>query len=468
MPVSVAGEGMLMSTGGKTVVSFVCQQCGVSSARWFGRCPSCGAWNSLVEERVRPAASGRRVRGDDSLSEPMRLDEIDLSARPRLKTTIGELDRVLGGGLVPGSVVLLGGDPGIGKSTLALQLLGGLGASGRGVLYVTGEESAEQVKMRALRVGTAVEGVVVLAETSIERMVAEMSSLKPSVAVIDSIQTASCEDFPSAPGSVGQIRESAMRLMSYAKATSTALFLIGHVTKDGAIAGPKVLEHIVDCVLYFEGGSDRPLRVLRAVKNRYGSTNEIGVFQMGERGLEEVANPSEIFLSGRCADTAGSVVVPSLEGTRPILVEIQALVTPSLYGTPRRTALGLDPNRVALLVAVLERRAGVAVGGNDIYVNVPGGVRISETAADLGVCLSLVSSLRDEPLAQGFAVVGEVGLGGEVRAVSGIDVRLRECVRLGFERCMVPAPNLEAASSLGGDIELVGVESVEQSLAAVF
>jgi DNA repair protein RadA/Sms len=450
----------------KAQSQFVCQNCGNSSPRWLGKCPACGEWNSYAEERVERErrGHGRIPRNSTSLA----ITQIESAKEERIGTGIGELDRVLGGGFVPGSLVLVGGDPGIGKSTLALEMVNNVSLSKRSVLYVTGEESPEQVKMRAQRMGVGSDRLFVFAETSVENILDEIAKLSPKLAVIDSIQTIYTEDFPSAPGSVGQIRESAAKLMQYAKTNGTAIFLIGHVTKEGAIAGPKVLEHLVDTVLYFEGGRAHPYRILRAVKNRFGSTNEIGVFEMQESGLQEVKSPSEIFLSERPANASGSVVVPSLEGTRPILVEIQALVSPCNFGMPRRTTIGLDYNRVSLLVAVLEKRAGLHISGQDIFMNVAGGVRIEEPAIDLGISTALASSLLNKPIESDVVVFGEVGLAGEIRGVSQVELRLKEAEKLGFKKCVLPRINLERLKRSDSDISLIGVGSIEKAIEVLF
>jgi DNA repair protein RadA/Sms len=445
---------------------YVCQGCGNSSPRWLGKCPACGEWNSYVEERVssEKRGHGRMPRNSTSIA----ITQIESAKEERIGTGIGELDRVLGGGFVPGSLVLVGGDPGIGKSTLALDMVNNVSLSKMSVLYVTGEESPEQVKMRAERMGVGSDRLFVFAETSVESILDEIAKLSPKLAVIDSIQTIYTEDFPSAPGSVGQIRESAAKIMQYAKTNGTAIFLIGHVTKEGTIAGPKVLEHLVDTVLYFEGGREHPYRILRAVKNRFGSTNEIGVFEMHESGLEEVKSPSEIFLSERPANASGSVVVPSLEGTRPILVEIQALVSPCNFGVPRRTTIGLDYNRVSLLAAVLEKRAGLHISGQDIFMNVAGGVRIEEPAIDLGISTSLASSLLNRPVESDVVVFGEIGLAGEVRGVSQVELRLKEAEKLGFRKCVLPRINLERLKRSDTDISLIGVGSIEKAIEVLF
>ncbi|MBI2485820.1 MAG: DNA repair protein RadA [Deltaproteobacteria bacterium] len=458
----------------KTQFQYVCQSCGNSSPRWLGKCPACGEWNSYVEEKVEKEK--RNTVKSNPYSSPVAITKIESGKEERIPTRIGELDRVLGGGFVPGSVVLLGGDPGIGKSTLALQMLNNIGISKTdktnqtklAVFYVTGEESPEQVKMRAERIGVGRDTIFVFSETLVESIIGQIVKLSPTVVVIDSIQTMYTEDFPSSPGSVGQIRECTAKLMQYAKINGTAVFLIGHVTKEGTIAGPKVLEHLVDTVLYFEGGREHPYRILRAVKNRFGSTNEIGVFEMKDSGVEEVKNPSEIFLSERPVNASGSVVTPSLEGTRPILVEIQALVSPCNFGVPRRTTIGLDYNRVSLLVAVLEKRAGLHILGQDIFMNVAGGVRIEEPAIDLGISMAIVSSFLNKPVEPDVVVFGEVGLAGEIRGVSQVELRLKEAEKLGFKKCVLPRINLERLKSSESTLSLTGISSIEKAIEALF
>ncbi|MGH7889544.1 MAG: DNA repair protein RadA, partial [Thermodesulfobacteriota bacterium] len=453
---------------------FVCQSCGNKSPRWLGKCPACGEWNSYVEEKMEKEK--RTVLKTNPNSYPIAISEIGSGKEERIPTTILELDRVLGGGFVPGSIVLVGGDPGIGKSTLALQMLNNLSITNANktsraklaVFYVTGEESPEQVKMRAGRIGVGSGSIFVFSETLVENIIGQVDKLAPAVVVIDSIQTMYTEDFPSAPGSVGQIRECTAKLMQYAKINGTAVFLIGHVTKEGTIAGPKVLEHLVDTVLYFEGGREHPYRILRAVKNRFGSTNEIGVFEMNESGLTEVKNPSEIFLSERPKGASGSVVTPSLEGTRPILVEIQALVSPCNFGMPRRTAIGLDHNRVSLLVAVLEKRAGLHILGQDIFMNVAGGVRIEEPAIDLGISIAIVSSFLNKPIDPDVVVFGEVGLAGEIRGVSQVELRLNEAEKLGFKKCILPRINLERLKPSESSLSLIGTGSIEKAIEVLF
>jgi DNA repair protein RadA/Sms len=440
-------------------ILYQCQSCGYSSPKWLGKCPDCGTWNSFAEEeRVTKLAPQRRA-------EPVSLSNISLSSENRCSTEIMELDRTLGGGVVMGSVVLIGGDPGIGKSTLILQALRGLTKMGK-VLYVSGEESPEQVKLRADRLQIRSDDIILLPETSLEGIISVAQEVDPQVLVVDSIQTIFSLDLPSAPGSVGQIRECATKLMFLAKKHGKPLFLIGHVTKEGAIAGPKVLEHIVDTVLYFEGDKGNPFRILRAVKNRFGSTNEIGVFEMTELGLKEVDNPSQLFLSERPVNVPGSVVTVSLEGTRPLLVEIQALVSTSSFGVPRRTALGVDYNRLNLLIAVLDKRIGMHLGGMDVFVNVVGGLRIDEPAIDMGVIAAVASSFRNRAIETGMFTFGEVGLSGELRGISQADTRIKEAAKIGFKKGIVPVGNSNKLKA--DDIEIIGVKNVEEALEALF
>jgi len=440
---------------------YQCQACGYTTARWMGRCSDCGEWNTLVEE-VKTAAKGRGLISGGR-AEPVPLNEIETDTFARVMTGIGEFDRVLGGGLVPGSVVLVGGDPGIGKSTLVLQVVSMLKG---GVLYVSGEESPEQIKIRAERLQIASGTVALLAENSLEHVMEAAGEMEPTAVVIDSIQTLYTEEFESAPGSVGQVRECAAKMMFYAKRNAVPVFLIGHVTKDGAIAGPRVLEHIVDTVLYFEGDRGHPYRILRAVKNRFGSTNEIGVFEMSDAGLKEVENPSELFLAERPSGVAGSVVAASIEGTRPLLVEIQALVSQTTFGVPRRTAIGMDFQRVNLLVAVLEKLAGLQLGGMDIFTNVVGGLKLAEPAVDLAVVLAMASSLREVPVGPEVVAFGEVGLSGEIRAVSQAELRLREAAKIGFKKAVIPKGSaLRLRENFG--LEIVPVGDVKEALGAV-
>ncbi len=444
---------------------YACAECGHSSPKWLGQCPSCHRWNTLHEEVAPDVHSASRVPSAASAAKPIPLREVVASEDERIRTGIGELDRVLGGGVVPGMLVLLGGDPGIGKSTLLLTALDRLAKqlSGRPVLYVTGEESARQVKLRADRLGVDAENLHLLAETDASRVLHVASQLEPAILAVDSIQTQYLPELSSAPGTVTQIREVAARLMGYAKTSETPVFLVGHVTKDGSIAGPRVLEHIVDTVLYFEGGGAHPYRVLRAHKNRFGSASEIGVFEMKSRGLSEVANPSALFLAERPQDAAGSAVTAALSGTRTLLVEVQALVAPTGFGTPRRTALGLDPARVALLAAVLEKKVGLDILGCDLFVNVAGGMTLEDPAADLATVAALASSFRDKVIDARTLVLGEVGLAGEVRAVAQGEARLSEAARLGFRRAVVPAGNARHVEAPAG-MEVIGVETVSEAL----
>jgi DNA repair protein RadA/Sms len=445
---------------------FSCQSCGYQTPKWLGRCPDCGQWESLVEERVTPAKAGRG-RAVAAAARPTPLAEITAEGEDRRTTAIGELDRVLGGGMVAGSAILIGGDPGIGKSTLLLQATAALAGCGAKVLYVSGEESAQQIRMRAERLGVGDSKASVLCETSLERILEVAEELAPDVIAVDSIQTVTSGELGTAAGSIGQVRESAARLVAFSKRNGAACFLVGHVTKEGAIAGPRVLEHMVDTVLYFEGDRGHTFRVLRAVKNRFGSTNEIGVFEMKDSGLAPVVNPSELFLSERPVGVAGSVVVAAMEGTRPILVELQALVTPSAFGTPRRTTLGIDSNRLALLVAVLEKKVGLHLTGQDIFLNVAGGFSIDEPAADLGAVAAVASSFLDRPIEAGTLLIGEVGLAGEVRAIHQAEARVREAQKMGFRRCLLPAASERRVGASNG-CELVGVESLDAVWKALF
>ncbi len=419
----------------------------------------------MVEERETSATVERHRLAPAGVT-PLPITEVEAANEPRRPSGIGEFDRVLGGGVVPGSVILIGGDPGIGKSTLVLQALAALARYGQ-VLYVSGEESPQQVKMRAERLGALNERLLVLAETNLERIMDHTKQLAPVAVAIDSIQTVFTEQLPSAPGSIGQVRDCAAQLVLLAKRDNIPTFLVGHVTKEGAFAGPRVLEHMVDTVLYFEGERGHPFRILRAVKNRFGSTNEIGVFEMKESGLAPVANPSALFLAERPEDVPGSAVVASLEGTRPILVEVQALVSTTSFGTPRRTTLGIDPNRVALLIAVIEKKMGIHLIGQDVFVNVAGGVRLDEPAVDLGVIAAVGSSFLDKPVDPQTLLIGEVGLAGEVRAVSQVDTRVREAAKLGFTRCIIPESSRKQLSGIDG-VEIIGVASLAAAWEQLF
>ncbi len=447
---------------GKTV--YICQQCGGESPRWLGRCPSCQSWNSLVETAVQaapaPSVGGALFGG----GKPEPLSRVAAADYPRLQVPIGEFNRVLGGGIVPGSLVLIGGDPGIGKSTLLLQVSALLAQGRRPVLYISGEESTQQIRMRADRLGAVSDNLLVLAETNLEIVGRHIQELRPQLAVVDSIQTMYLEELESSAGSIGQLRECTARLMRLAKASHIPIFLVGHVTKEGAIAGPRALEHIVDAVLYLEGERFHSHRLLRGVKNRFGSTNEVGVFEMRDEGLAEVRNPSAAFLAERSPGASGSAVVVTLEGTRPLLVEVQALTTTTSFGLPRRTANGVDTSRLLLLVAVLTKRVGLALSNQDVYVNVVGGLKIGEPAADLGLALAIASSFRDVPVDPHLIAVGEVGLSGELRSVGQLERRLAEAASLGFRRCLVPATQANRPPANGG-IEVVGAASLAEALA---
>ncbi|MFP7754449.1 DNA repair protein RadA [Thermodesulfobacteriota bacterium B35] len=453
-----------MSPPAKQQTLFVCSRCGYQSRKWLGRCPDCGEWDSLAEQ-VRPPAA-------DPGATPVEVHSLvgaDDREQQRLVTGIGEMDRVLGGGIVPGAVVLIGGDPGIGKSTLILQLLSALAGGGRRLLYVTGEESIGQIRMRAARLRVADEEIYLATENCVESIVALAGEVQPALLAVDSIQTMYSREVGSAPGSVTQVREASSRLLTLAKSTGLPVLLIGHVTKDGAIAGPRVLEHMVDAVLYFEGDRGQVFRILRTVKNRFGSTNEIGVFEMKESGLAEVANPSALFLAERPVNVPGSVVLPSLEGTRPILVEVQALVSPSSPGSARRTAIGADPQRLALLTAVLEKKIGVTLFDQDIFLNIAGGIRVDEPALDLGVVVALLSSLFEKVVDPATVVCGEVGLAGEIRAVGQMALRLREAARLGFTTFLMPESGqrqLEGAAGAG--MRVVPVRTVQELVERLF
>lgn len=442
---------------------FVCQNCGYRAPKWLGRCPDCGEWDSLVEEVQEASNKGTRT---STMSRPAPIDTISLARQTRHRTNISEFDRTLGGGVVPGSVVLIGGDPGIGKSTLILQVLDRLAQQGARTLYLSGEESPQQIKLRASRLSVHSSNLFVVTGTCWETIQKELQSLQPDVLAVDSIQTVYTEALSSAPGSVGQVREVASHIMGFAKQSGVPTFLVGHVTKEGAIAGPKVVEHLVDTVLYFEGDRGHMFRILRAVKNRYGSTNEIGVFEMKDSGLEPVGNPSRLFLEERPDEASGSVVIPCLEGTRPLLVEVQALVGHSPFGVPRRTAIGVDPNRISLLVAVLGKRMGMELGDQDIFVNVAGGLRVIEPAADLGIVSAMISSFLDRPVDRSVVLFGEIGLAGEIRGVSQPEVRIREAKELGFSRCVLPQGNAEGTRIK--DMELIGVKSMQELHDALF
>jgi len=441
--------------------TFICQQCGKESLKWLGRCPGCQEWNSFIEKTVAPTATSSR--STSPVNPPQELSQVDIETTDRLPLPLPEFNRVLGGGLVPGSLMLISGDPGIGKSTLVLQV-SALVAQTRGkVVYVSGEETLPQIKLRAERLGITGEQLYLLAETDLELILSQIKELSPSLVVIDSVQAVYLPELDTAPGSITQVRECTMRLMHWAKLSGVPTFIIGHVTKDGAIAGPRTLEHIVDVVLYLEGEPFSAHRLLRGVKNRFGSTNEIGVFEMKGQGLIEVENPSQAFLSQRWTEAIGSVVVPVLEGSRPLLVEIQALTNPTSFGLPRRTANGVDFNRLLLITAVLSKRLGLKLGNQDIMVNVAGGLKIGEPAADLGIALAITSSFRDVGVNPELAIVGEVGLSGELRAISQLDRRVNEATRLGFKRCLVPKLGARV-SPAPKDIELIPVSTLREAV----
>lgn len=455
----------------KEKTCYVCASCGYETARWLGCCPDCGEWNTFEERKTvspisvasKTAEKAARYQTTQK-TEPIPLSKVQERSMPRSSTGNEELDRVLGGGLVPGSAILIGGDPGIGKSTLLLQVAGSLSQQCR-VLYVSGEESAHQIKMRASRIGVPQDALYVLTENDVESVLEKCGRLQPDVLIIDSIQTMVSQDSASAPGSVSQVRQSAGAIVRFAKETGTSVFIVGHVTKEGSLAGPRVLEHMVDAVLYFEGERNLSYRILRAIKNRYGSTNEIGVFEMGDSGLDEVSNPSQAMLEGRPENVSGTCVACVIEGSRPILAEVQALVSKSGYPSPRRMATGFDYNRLALLLAVLEKRCGYFFGTLDAYINVVGGLRLDEPAADLPVALALVSNLTDKPIPEDLIAFGEVGLAGELRAVNRVQMRIKEARRLGFKRCLLPKSSLSAINFDPG-IELIGVSSLSQALSA--
>ncbi|MBQ3795247.1 MAG: DNA repair protein RadA [Butyrivibrio sp.] len=461
-----------MATKIKSV--FFCQSCGYESSKWMGQCPGCREWNTFVEEAVKatPKSSSKTSGGiggsaAGEYSKPMTLAEIVMNDEDRADTRIGELNRVLGGGLVRGSLILVGGDPGIGKSTLLLQVAGNLSKDKREILYISGEESLRQIKLRANRIGEFSDSLKFMCETNLSNIEEAIVRTKPEIIIIDSIQTMFNESVSSAPGSVSQVRESTAVLLRIAKSMNISVFIVGHVTKEGQVAGPRVLEHMVDTVLYFEGDRHASYRILRAVKNRFGSTNEIGVFEMQEKGLVEVANPSEFMLDGRPENASGSVVTCSVEGTRPILIEVQALVTHTNFGFPRRQANGTDYNRVNLLMAVLEKRIGLQLGDFDAYVNLAGGMKVAEPSLDLGICLAIISSFRNKPISDDVVAFGEVGLSGEVRSVSQAESRVQEAHKLGFKTCIVPKALESKLKSTCKGIVIIGVSSVADAMKVI-
>ena len=442
---------------------YCCAECGAESANWAGKCPSCGAWNSLVEVKLDRSAAVKASRSRFERSRPKKISELDMTEEIRISTGITELDRVLGGGAVTGSLVLVGGAPGIGKSTLLLQMCANLAE--KKILYVTGEESERQLKLRAVRLGLEGENILVLAETDLDAIMDCINTQEPEVVIIDSIQTISGDDVASAPGSVSQVRECTMRIMRLTKEKGLTVFVVGHITKEGSIAGPKVLEHMVDCVLYFEGERNTSFRILRAAKNRFGSTNEIGVFEMDENGLRCVDNPSEMLLSGRPENSPGTCVACVIEGSRPLLAEVQALVTPSNYNAARRSN-GVDYNRAAMLLAVIEKRGGLPVTTCDAYINVIGGLTLDEPAADLATALAIASSYIDRPLGADLAAIGEIGLSGEIRSVSMINQRLTEISRLGFQRCVIPE-HVRDEIRVPSGLQLIPVKNIRDAILRV-
>ncbi len=452
-----------MASKSKTI--YICNQCGYESAKWYGCCPSCGEWNTMEEDYITPQEQ-KTAKISAKSFKAQTINEIDATDEIRFKTGMSELDRVLGGGIVKGSLVLLSGDPGIGKSTILLQICEFLGKSLR-ILYVSGEESARQIKLRAKRLNVSTDNLYVMCQTDAERIVEFIKADKPDLVIVDSIQTMNVTDISSSPGSVTQVRESTNLFMHCAKDLGIPTIIVGHVNKDGNIAGPKVLEHIVDCVLYFEGERHLSYRILRAVKNRYGSTNEIGVFEMLDKGLIEVQNPSLMLISGKPKNTAGTCIACVMEGSRPILAEVQGLVSASNYGNGRRMSTGFDYNRMSMLLAVLEKRSGYFFGNCDAYINVVGGLRLDEPATDLSVAIALISSLKDTPVRDDTLVIGEIGLGGELRTVSYCEQRVKEAERLGFKRCIIPRHNLKTLSDgFKGDIEIVGARNINEAFEA--
>lgn len=452
---------------GKIKSVYVCSECGYESTKWYGKCPGCGEWNTLNEEMKVPVSTSVKRAVVEGASAAVPIKDISIQNEIRYHTGLAEFDRVLGGGIVKGSLILISGDPGIGKSTILLQICQYIGKDYK-ILYVSGEESGRQIKLRANRLGVDSDNLLILTQTDVEIISEQMKQLKPDLVIIDSIQTMNFHEITSSPGSISQVRESTNYIMRHAKTLDIPVFIVGHVNKDGAIAGPKVLEHIVDAVLYFEGDRHMTYRILRAVKNRYGSTNEIGVFEMLDTGLNEVENPSLMFLSGRPKNVSGTCVTCVMEGSRPILAEVQGLATPTGFGNPRRTATGFDYNRMSLLLAVLEKRAGYYFSNLDAYINIIGGLRLDEPAADLAVALALVSSLKDVPVKEGIIAFGEIGLAGEIRAVSHAQDRIREAARLGFERCIIPASNLRELKNVSSyPIEVIGAKNVRAAFDAL-
>lgn len=444
---------------------FFCKECGYESAKWLGQCPGCHSWNAFVEEKITVGAQ-KHSSSKKSVVAPTSILDVTTADESRIKTNIGELDRVLGGGIVKGSLVLVGGDPGIGKSTILLQMCRNLVETGNGVLYVSGEESASQIKMRAERLGSFTKDMMLLCDNDMDNVSTSIQKSNADVVVIDSIQTMLVEEISSAPGTVTQVREVTARLMQLAKTYDVAIFIVGHVTKEGTVAGPRTLEHMVDSVLYFEGDNNNGFRILRGVKNRFGSTNEIGVFTMTETGLKEVDNPSQVMLNGRPVGVSGSVVVSSIEGTRPILVELQTLVCQTNFNMPRRTSVGVDYNRVNLIMAVLEKRAGLNLWGYDAYVSVAGGMRISDPAIDLGVACAIASGFKNKPIGDDVMIIGEIGLAGEIRGVSSVMQRVKEAAKMGFKTCIIPKSNYDKSME-GIGVKIVSVSTLNETLSII-
>lgn len=447
----------------KRKTSYICSECGYKSPKWLGKCPGCGNWNSLIETpEATPVSSSHPAAAKSLVNKPQPINEVEYENGSRFSTGMRELDRVLGGGVVKGELILVGGDPGIGKSTLLLQICENAGKTNK-ILYVSGEESASQIKIRAERLGVHTSNLLLMSETDVETILSAITDTRPDIVIIDSIQTMHIESIASASGSVPQVRETTNALMRIAKSMSISMFIVGHVTKDGSLAGPRVLEHMVDCVLYFEGDRQLSFRILRAVKNRFGSTNEIGVFEMCDKGLEEVENPSKALLEGRPENISGSAIICAMEGSRGILAEIQALVTPTGFGNPRRMSAGIDMNRVLLLIAVLEKRARMNLSNSDVYINVAGGLKIDETAADLGICAAIAASQSDTVLPSDMIFIGEVGLGGELRSVSQLEKRLTEAANLGFKTVIAPKQSLKGVRVPEG-IKLFGVRTIGEAM----
>lgn len=446
---------------------YICQECGYESLRWLGKCPSCDSWNSFVEEVYDPKSKTNiNIASNDLDTKVEKLIDVKIEDEERIGTQLDELDRVLGGGIVKGSLTLIGGDPGIGKSTLSVQVANNIANKDLNVLYVSGEESAKQIKMRSDRLRIKSDKLFILAETNMDIITSIVEKINPQIIIIDSIQTMYNPSIESAPGSVSQVRDITSKLMRLSKSREMATVIVGHVTKEGSIAGPRVLEHMVDTVLYFEGERHNTYRLLRGVKNRFGSTNEIGIFEMREEGLIEVENPSEMLLAGRPQNTAGTIVVPSVEGTRPMLIEVQALVSNTLFGMPRRVATGMDYNRVVLMIAVLEKKVGLHMQNSDAYVNIVGGIQIKEPAVDLGIICAIASSFKDVPIEDEMVVMGEVGLTGELRTISFMDKRIKEAAKLGFKKAVIPKANLKGLDKVEG-IKVIGVSNIEEALDAV-